>query len=207
MKLIGMLDSPYVRRVAISLDRLGVPFTHEAVSVFAGYARFALINPVVKAPTLVCDDGTVLMDSSLILQFIENVAPRDAHLWAFDRVERQAEFRTVGLALAACEKTLQVVLEQNLRPPETRYAPWLQRVGEQLAAAWAALECDLAARPAALSSSVNQAAITTAVAWQFTQTMLAGLVPAADHPAVAALSARMEQTPVFKKYPPVGVAA
>ena len=26
MKLVGMLDSPYVRRVAVSLKRMGIPF-------------------------------------------------------------------------------------------------------------------------------------------------------------------------------------
>jgi glutathione S-transferase len=62
MQLVGMLDSPYVRRVAISLRLLGLPFAHRPVSVFSGFEAFRAINPVVKAPTLVCGDGTVLMD-------------------------------------------------------------------------------------------------------------------------------------------------
>ena len=59
MQLIGMLDSPYVRRVAISMKLMGIPFEHQSVSVFRNFDRFREINPVVKAPTLVCDDGTV----------------------------------------------------------------------------------------------------------------------------------------------------
>src|SRR5207237_6777612 len=62
MQLIGMLDSPYVRRVAVSLQLLGVRFQHQSLSVFRTYTEFQKINPVVKAPTVVCDDGTVLMD-------------------------------------------------------------------------------------------------------------------------------------------------
>lgn len=50
MKLVGMLDSPYVRRVAISLDLYGVDFEHQPLSVFSTYEQFAQINPVVKAP-------------------------------------------------------------------------------------------------------------------------------------------------------------
>ena len=69
MKLIGMLDSPYVRRVAISLQMLGLPFEHQSVSVFRGFAQFQQINPVVKAPTFVSDHGEVLMDSTLILEY------------------------------------------------------------------------------------------------------------------------------------------
>ena len=74
MKLIGMLDSPYVRRVAISLQMLGLPFEHRSVSVFRGMDEFRRVNPVVKAPTLVCDDGTALMDSTLILEYAEALA-------------------------------------------------------------------------------------------------------------------------------------
>ena len=74
MKLIGMLDSPYVRRVAISLQLLDLRFEHQALSVFRTFAEFQKLNPVVKAPTLICDDGTVLMDSTLILDYAEALA-------------------------------------------------------------------------------------------------------------------------------------
>src|SRR4029079_17013273 len=122
MKLIGMLDSPYVRRTAISLEVLGVHFEHEAVSVFSTFPKFQAINPVVKAPTWVCEDGEVLMDSSLILQFIE--AKHTRSLWPTDPRERQHAYRAVSLALAACDKSVQIVYEQNLRPKEAQYEPW-----------------------------------------------------------------------------------
>jgi glutathione S-transferase len=202
MKLIGMLDSPYVRRVAISLDLLGVRFEHEAVSVFSHFVRFQNINPVVKAPTLVCDDGTVLMDSSLILQYVE--ATHGASLWATDRVDLQHELRAAGLALAACEKSVQIVYERNLRPAEAQFEPWMDRVAGQLSAAYLALEEELARRPAAFAGPLHQAALTAAVAWQFTQSMLAHVVPAAQHPGLVALSTRLEATAAFRKYPPAG---
>ena len=65
MRLIGMLDSPYVRRVAVSLHCLGVPFEHEAVSVVSTFAQFQCINPVVKVLILVCFDGEVLRGSCI----------------------------------------------------------------------------------------------------------------------------------------------
>lgn len=100
MKLIGMLDSPYVRRVAICLKILKVPFEHRSVSVFSTYAEFQTINPVVKAPTLVLEDGRVMMDSSLILQYVDPASL----LWPAEPVARARAFRLTGLALAACEK-------------------------------------------------------------------------------------------------------
>jgi glutathione S-transferase len=204
MRLIGMLDSPYVRRVAISLEFLGVPFAHEAVSVFSTFEKFRGINPVVKAPTLVCDDGEVLMDSSLILQYVESAKTGGDSLWPRDAAERQHDLRAVGLALAACEKSVQIVYERNLRPAAAQFEPWVERVTGQLRAAYAGLEEHVRARRSAFSMPRRQASIAAAVAWQFTQSMLAAVVPAGSHPELVALSARMEDTPQFRKYPPVG---
>ena len=204
MQLIGMLDSPYVRRVAISLEILAVPFKHEAVSVFSTFERFQSINPVVKAPTLVCEDGEILMDSSLILQFVEATAARGRSLWSSDPLELQHQFRAVSLALAACEKSVQIVYERNLRPKEAQYEPWMGRVSGQLLAAYAALEHEIQLRPAMFSAPHNQSSITAAVAWQFTQSMSASVVPASNHRGLVNLSERLEQTSEFQKYPPVG---
>ena len=136
MLLIGMLDSPYVRRVAISLRLLGLSFEHRSVSVFRAFAEFQAINPVVKAPTLVCHDGTVLMDSSLILQYAESLAaPRS--LLPSDVPSLQADLRVIGLGMAACDKSVQLHYERTLRPPEKQHEPWVTRVTGQLLAAHA----------------------------------------------------------------------
>ncbi|MGE0226633.1 MAG: glutathione S-transferase [Acetobacteraceae bacterium] len=198
-----MLDSPYVRRVAVACDCLGVAFVHEPLSVFTTFEAFQRINPVVKAPTLVCDDGEIMMDSSLILQFVEATCSGGRTLWPADALERQHDFRAVSLALAACEKSVQIVYECNLRPPEARYAPWLTRVQGQMSAGFAALELAVNARPRAFAGP-SHASITAAVVWQFAQSELASILPAAAHPALSALSARMEALPPFLKYPPTG---
>jgi len=90
---------------------------------------------VVKAPSLVCDDGEVLMDSSLILQFVEATRTGGDRLWSPDTETLQREMRAVSLALAACEKSAQIVYERNLRPTSAQYQPWLERVEGQLLAA------------------------------------------------------------------------
>jgi glutathione S-transferase len=204
MRLIGMLDSPYVRRVAISLDVLGVAFDHEAVSVFSTFEKFKSINPVVKAPSLVCDDGTVLMDSSLILQFVEAAKTNSKSLWSKDSVQLQHEFRAVSLAMAACEKAVQCVYELHLRPMAAQYEPWLERVKGPLIAALSLLEIEVANRQKDFERAVNQECITIAVVWQFIQSMLPDVVEKNDYIKVMTLSARMELTGSFIKYPPVG---
>lgn len=201
MKLIGMLDSPYVRRAAISLQLLGLPFEHQSLSVFRTFAQFQQINPVVKAPTFVCDDGEVLMDSTLILEYAEAVA-RPRSLMPAGLPELQHALRVVGLALAACEKSVQIVYERGLRPPEKLHEPWITRVSGQLLAAYGALEEEITRRPLAITSSeISQAGVSAAVAWHFTQQMHPEVVPAAGYPSLAALSAQAEALPEFQAAP------
>ncbi len=202
MKLIGLLDSPFVRRVAISLQALGLRFEHEPVSVFRGYAAFERINPVVRAPTLVCDDGEVLMDSTLILEYAQALARPRGLMMPADVPALQHALRAIGLALAACDKTAQIVYERGLRPPEKLHAPWIERVTAQLRAAYGALEAEVACWPPALArGAMSQAGICAAVAWYFTQQMLPDTVDAAAHPALVALSAQAEALPEFRAAP------
>lgn len=208
MRLIGMLDSPYVRRVAISMRCLGVPFEHEAVSVVSTFEQFQRLNPVVKAPTLICGDGEVMMDSSLILQFIEAAHTGGRGLWPSDAAELQHDFRALSLALAACDKGVQSIYERNLRPADKQHAPWLARVRGQLTAALAGLEQEAARRGAAWAPHegvpTRQAGITAAVAWGFVSEVEPALADAQAYPALAALAAQMEATEVFQAFPPVG---
>lgn len=197
MQLVGMLDSPFVRRAAISLRLLGLEFEHRSVSVFSTFEQFRAINPVVKAPTLVCDDGTVLMDSTLIIDHAQSVAGRS--LFPADPAGRLRDLRLTGLALAACEKTVQIVYERNLRPAEKLHQPWVDRVQGQLNTAYAELERELAAAPLAApaESTITQGGISAAVAWTFTQFILPDAVRQSDFPLLAAYTAQAEQLPVF----------
>jgi len=202
MQLIGMLDSPYVRRVAISLQLLGLRFQHRSLSVFSTFEQFRGINPVVKAPSLVCDDGEVLMDSSLIIEYAEALAAGRRSLMPSAMAERQQALHLIGLALAACEKSVSIIYERNLRPPEKLHEPWVGRVTGQLLAAYRLLESALTARPLALASAaINQAGVSVAVAWHFTQRMIPEVVPASSFPALSAFSAAAERLPEFEAAP------
>src|SRR5512138_944913 len=196
MKLIGMLDSPFVRRVAISLFKLGLRFEHDPLSVFRTFAEFQCVNPVVKVPTVVCDDGTVLMDSTLILQYAEALAQRT--LWPAELPALQRELRLTGLALAACEKSGQIIYERGLRPAEKVHAPWIERVSTQLRGAYAELERELAQQPLpAPASHLGAAGIAVAVTWHFTQRVLPGLLATGQHARLAQYSAEAEALPEF----------
>jgi glutathione S-transferase len=185
MKLIGMLDSPYVRRVAISAKRLDIPLEHESVSVFRHFELFQLINPVVKAPTLVLDDGEVLIDSTLIIDYLETLAGPNNSLMPGDPGQRLRALRLIGLALAACEKSVQLYYERNLRPAHIQFEPWVERVEGQLAAAYSALERELEKQPLKTDGSIDQDGITLAVAWSFTNLVVPDQVEAARFPLIS----------------------
>lgn len=139
MRLIGMLDLPYVRRTAISLKLMGFDFELSQLSVFRNFDEFKAISPVVKAPSLVTDDGVVLMDSSLILEYAEKLAPAKSLMPADDAGYVKAQ-HLIGFALAVNEKTVQMVYEKTQRPEEKLHKPWLDRVSGQLLRGYGVLE-------------------------------------------------------------------
>lgn len=201
MRLIGMLDSPFVRRVAVSLNLMGLRYKHEGVSVFRHFDAFGDINPVVKAPTLVTDEGVVLMDSTLILEHIERLVAPDRRL-SPETIEAHARSqRIIGLALVACEKTVQIVYEHQLRPEEKREQSWLDRVNGQLGHAYRLLEAELGAEEWLFGSRPMQADITAAVAWRFTAETQPGTIAPGTHPKLAKLSERAEALPEFVASP------
>jgi glutathione S-transferase len=202
MILVGMLDSPYVRRCAVSMKLMGLPFEHQPVSVFRHYERFRAINPVVKAPSLVCDDGTVLMDSTLILDHLEGLVPPARRLMPQEGKARLEALRLTGFALAACEKCVQVVYEKNQRPPEKQHDAWLQRVIGQAHAAFGELEKSVAkAQPWLQGDRFNAADVIVACAWRFGQYYNSVEVPASGYPALVAYSLRAEALPEFASTP------
>jgi glutathione S-transferase len=201
MKLIGMLDSPYVRRTAISARCLGIELQHDAVSVFRHFEQFQQINPVVKAPTLVLDDGEVLMDSTLIIEYLEALAGPDRSLMPADLKQRARSLRVIGLALAACEKSVQLYYERNLRPAEIQYQPWVERVEGQLAAAYSTLERELEKQPLVGGTSIAQDGITVAVAWSFTNLVVPDQVDAARFPQIARFTEQAEKLEAFVSTP------
>jgi glutathione S-transferase len=202
MILIGMRDSPYVRRVAISMKLMGLPYEHRLVSVFRHMDRFRAINPVIKAPSLICDDGTVLMDSTLILDYLEHCVAAGNFLMPPGGEPRKRALRLIGLAMAANEKNVAIVYEKEQRPTDKRHEPWVNRSIEQVQAAFGMLETEVKdAHPWLGGERLNAADVAVAVAWRFCQYYNASEIPAGLYPALVAYSARAEALPEFAAVP------
>jgi glutathione S-transferase len=142
------------------------------------------------------------MDSSLILEHIERQVAPERSLTPADLRQHARSQQIIGLALAACEKTVQIVYERELRPAERQHQPWVDRVRGQVAAAYDVLERELVGGERWLfGTRPMQADITTAVAWRFTMYRIADVISAAGYPALSAFSARAEALPEFASLP------
>jgi len=198
-----MLDSPYVRRVAIALIMAKTPFIHRPISLFRHIDQFSKFNPLLKAPTLLTDDGVTLMDSSVILDYLAGVDPRIAALapWTAPQPQRLAALRATALALTVMEKAVQRHYERMLRPAEKQHEPWVDRVMGQLSAGLSAMDAELPGS-AWISGELGLADITVACAFGFTHALLADVVETSRYPNLGAFCARAEALPPFRAAPP-----
>src|SRR5271155_4017377 len=70
MKLYGSLISPYTRKALVIAHELGLKL--ELLPRPEDAAEFRRINPLGKIPALVLDDGSVLIDSPVICEYLNN---------------------------------------------------------------------------------------------------------------------------------------
>src|SRR6204780_1736356 len=95
---IGQNDSPFVRRVAIALRLYGLPFEHRPWSTFGEGDKIAPYNPLRRVPTLVLDDGEALIDSTAILDYLDELVGPEKAMIAPDGAERRRHLRICALA-------------------------------------------------------------------------------------------------------------
>lgn len=199
MILIGMFDSPFVRRVAVSLKLLALPFEHKNWSVGKDQAQIRKLNPLGRVPALVLDDGDVLTESAAILDYLDDRVGRARALLPVTGAPRRKAQQLMALATGACEKGVLQTYESVFRPAEKRHEPWLARLREQMHGALAALDRAADAIEGdqwLVDEGLTQADVTVACAFTFLDEAL-GL----DAKAYAALRrhvARCEALPAFK---------
>ncbi len=201
MQLIGMFDSPYVRRVAISMQRLHLPFEHRNWSVGVDFDRIRQFSPLGRVPVLVLDDGTALVESAAILDAIDDLAgPSRALLPATGTLRREA-LRLMALAVAAAEKAREVVHERMVRPPEKFHEPWVARCRDQMHGALGVLEEACARRGPSgwlVDDRLTQADVTVACMCTFLAESMAIFAEPGRYPRLQAHDAQCEALPEFR---------
>lgn len=199
MILIGQYDSPFVRRVAIALKLYELPFEHRPWSVFRNAEEVARFNPLRRVPTLVLDDGEVLIESGAILDYLdEHVGPDRALIAAEGRLRRQA-LKVAALATGLADKAVSLVYERALH--EATSAAWIARCEGQVGNVLAILEIERAGRttPYWFGEEIGHADIALGCALRFTSEAHPELLPADRYPALTAHSQLCEALPAFQE--------
>ena len=199
MILIGQYDSPYVRRVAASLNVLGLPFERNGLSVFSDADVMRTINPLGRVPSLVLDDGEVLVDSAAILDHLDEVVGRGKALMPASGGERRHALQIVAIATGAIDKTVAIGYEHLLRPPETIHQPWIDRNIVQLTTALRSLE-ELAPKDGWFGGGrLMQPDITVAAALGYIRFRTNFVGPLPELPKLARLSKDAEALSAFSQ--------
>jgi glutathione S-transferase len=194
MILVGQYDSPYVRRVGVSLRVLGFGYEHDTRSVFGDFDSMRQTNPVGRIPSLVLDDGEVLIDSGAILDWLDQTVGPARALVPPAGVERRRALRLVALATGAIDKAGAATYERIIRPAAYRWPDWIARCRTQAAGAIAAL----AAEPWPAGASIDQAQITTGCMVRYVQMSDPDLMPPGRYPALEALAEHCEALAEFR---------
>jgi glutathione S-transferase len=198
--LIGMFDSPFVRRVAVSMKLLWVPFEHRNWSIGKDFELIRQFNPLGRVPTLVQPDGEALFESSAILDYLDERVGAERALMPRSGEPRREALRIIAAAIGAAEKGVSQVYESAFRPPEKRYRPWVERCHTQMHAALAQLDraCQARSGEWLVGGGLSQADITATCVYTFLSDALGLNRDGVAYAGLGALAERCEAMVEFR---------
>ena len=120
MILIGQYDSPFVRRVAIAMRLYGLAFEHRPWSTFGEGDRIAPYNPLRRVPTLVLDGGEALIESSAILDYLDELVGPERAMIAESGSARRRALKICALASGLGDKAVSLLYERILRKDQSK---------------------------------------------------------------------------------------
>jgi glutathione S-transferase len=199
MILIGQYDSPFVRRVGIALRLYDLPFQHRPWSTFGDADKIAPYNPLRRVPTLVLDDGEVLIESTAILDHLDETVGPSRAMIAENGPRRREALKICALATGLGDKAVSLVYERLLHKEKSEV--WMTRCETQIAGVLDALEAGRAGRSSAFwfGDAIGHADIAAACVIRFTREAHRGVFDAGRWPALAAHAERCEALPQFQE--------
>lgn len=200
LTLIGQYDSPFVRRVAVSLRLYGLGYAHWPWSVWADANALARYTPLRRVPVLIWEDGSVLVESFAILDALDDDVGDGRSLLPRHGALRREGLRIAALATGLADKAVSLLYEHVLRKPEARNAVWAERCTLQIRETLRLLEAERgrATTPYWFGAALTHADIAVACALRFTREAHPELADDAIGPALAAHAVRCEALPVFQ---------
>jgi len=202
--LIGQYDSPFVRRVAITLRLYGLPYEHRRWSVWGDADKIAEHNPLRRAPTLLLDDGTALVETFAIVDALDELAPRQGALIPRSGSSRRDVLRIAAMSAGMADKAASLMYEPMFRKVPSEF--WMKRCAIQITGTLEALERDRSARSSRywFGPAISHADIAFACALRFTREAHPTMFDPARYPALSDTAAHCESLEDFRAiYQPI----
>ena len=196
MILIGLFDSPFVRRVAVAMNHYGMPFERKTLSVFTDFDAMLAVNPLGTVPVLELEDGECLFDSRIILDYLEELAPAERRLLPSAPPQRRQVLRVEAVANGLAEKCYERGVEFARRDPEKFDPKWAARLKSQIVSTLRWLNA-LQPDPWLCGDALTRADITFATAFTFLREKQQIKLQPGDYPALDALHRRCEALAAF----------
>ena len=199
MILIGQYDSPFVRRVAIAMRFYGIDFEHKPWSTFGDADKIAAYNPLRRVPTLVLDSGEALIESAMILDYLDDRAGPEKAMIARGGEARWKHQRVCALAMGLGDKGVSLLYERVLRK-DRQLELWVERCKTQISGVLDLLEKERAAvkMPWWSGEKIGHADIAVACVLRFVGEAHPALFDG-RYPALKAHSDACEALPPFRE--------
>jgi len=199
MILIGQYDSPFVRRVAIAMRLYGIAFEHRPWSTFGDAEKIAPYNPLRRVPTLVLDSGEALIESTAILDYLDDLVGPEKAMIAASGPARYRALKICALSTGPAHKGVSLLYERVLRKEPSKM--WVERCQAQIRDVLEVLEKERAAvgSPYCFGERIGHADIAAACALRFTSEAHPQLFTEVRYPMLALHAARCEALPEFQE--------
>jgi glutathione S-transferase len=205
MKVIGSLTSPFVRKVRIVMAEKKLDYQLELVDVWASNKAEA-VSPLGKVPCLVMEAGEVMVDSRVIVEYLDTLSPVCRLIP--ERGRDRAEVRTwEALADGLLDSAVLARMEQTWtgRTEAQRSAAWVDRQLSKVNATLAHMSHGLGERPWFCGIHMSLADIAVACALEWLSFRFPSLAWRDSHPNLAKLVDKMSARQSFiDTVPPAG---
>jgi glutathione S-transferase len=201
MRLIGRYMSPFTRRVAVTLGLLELPFEHQPLTPWHHLEALRQLNPVGRVPALVLDNGEVLIDSNVILDYLDEIVGPERALTPPYGTARRLVQRLTATATGIMDKAVAARYEVTLRPEHKIHQPWIEHNQGQIRSALGWLERQ-AKIPWMTGRQLTQADISVTVMGDFLRLIDKDLMPKGAYPAIDDLITRASSLAPFSSTQP-----
>jgi len=197
--LVGMLDSPFVRRVAITLRCYGLSFENLPLMTIGNAEQFAAYSPLKRAPTLILPTGEALFDSHIIVDHLDEMAPPGQSLLPVATDERLRCRQVTGIAAGIADKAVSAVYEKNFHAESQRSQRLLLRMQGQLVDSLQWLEQQAPANELLFGRHLSHADVLVGTALCFAREAHPDMVMLASYPQLHAWYQRLAQMDDFEQ--------